>query len=321
MVVVTGANGFIGGAVCAHLRGIGMPVRGLVRTLDASTAARAEFMPVGDLTVIGEHALCNALRGATAVVHLAAHVHQPAHGKGDALAPMRRINVEVTERIARAAAAVCAAHCVFASSVKVNGEVTLPGRPFRESDPPDPHDDYAATKWEAEQALAAVAAETDMRVTALRLPLTYGPGAKGNLAALARAIRAGVPLPLAGIRNRRSVLGVGNCGAAIAVLLASEDPGGRGRMTPYLIADAEPVSTPELVRAMAAALAVTPHLFAISPGLLRFAGACVAQAPAVERLVGSLEVDTTAFRTRFGWTPPIPFANGLTKALRGTSPL
>ena len=321
MVVVTGANGFIGRAVCAHLRGIGTSVLGLVRTLDGSTAARAEFMPVGDLTAIGERALRNALRGATAVVQLAAHVHQPASTKGDALAPMRRLNVEVTERIARAAAAAGAAHCVFASSVKVNGEVTLPGRPFLESDPPDPHDDYAATKWEAEQALGAVAAETGMRVTALRLPLTYGPGVKGNLATLARAILAGVPLPLAEIRNRRSVLGVGNCSAAIEALLASEDPGGRGRMTPYLLADAEPVSTPDLVRAMAAALGVKPRLFAVSPGLLRLAGACIAQAPAVERLVGSLEVDTTAFRTQFGWTPPVPFASGLAAAMRGTSPL
>jgi nucleoside-diphosphate-sugar epimerase len=320
MVVITGANGFIGRAVCAHLRSAGTSVRGLVRTLDGGTAARAEFMPVGDLTVIGEHALRNALRGATAVIHLAAHVHQPALAKGDPLAPMRRINVEVSERIARAAADAGATHCVFASSVKVNGEMTLPGRPFRESDPPDPHDDYAATKWEAEQALAAVAAETGMRVTALRLPLTYGPGVKGNLAALARAIRAGVPLPLAGIRNRRSLLGVANCSTAIEVLLASEDPSGRGRMTPYLLADAEAVSTPDLVRAMSAALGVKPRLFAVSPGFLRFAGACVARAPAVERLVGSLEVDTTAFRTRFGWTP-VPFASGLAAAFPGTSPL
>ena len=319
VVVVTGANGFIGRAVCAHLRGVGANVRGLVRTLDASTAARADFMPVGDLTALGQHALRNALRGATAVVHLAAHVHRPA--RANDVVPMRRINVEATERIARAAADAGATHCVFASSVKVNGEVTLPGRPFRESDPPDPHDDYAATKWEAEQALAAVAAETGMRVTALRLPLTYGPGAKGNFAALARAIRAGVPLPLAAIRNRRSLLGIGNCGAAIEALLASEDAGGRGRMTPYLVADAEPVSTPDLVRAMAAALGVNARLFAVSPGLLRFGGACIARAPAVERLVGSLEVDATAFRMRFGWTPPIPFADGVADALRGTPPL
>jgi len=92
-------------------------------------------------------------------------------------------------------------------------------------------------------------------------------------------------------------------------------------MIPYLLADAEPVSTPDLVRAMAAALGVEPRLFSVSPGVLRFAGACIARAPAVERLVGSLEVDSTAFRTRFGWTPPLPFAEGLAAALRGAPPL
>jgi nucleoside-diphosphate-sugar epimerase len=92
-------------------------------------------------------------------------------------------------------------------------------------------------------------------------------------------------------------------------------------MIPYLLADAEPVSTSELARAMAAALGVKARLFAVSPGLMRFAGACVARAPAVERLVGSLEVDTTAFRTRFGWTPPFPFADGIKAALRATPPL
>ncbi|MEO8754938.1 MAG: NAD-dependent dehydratase, partial [Casimicrobiaceae bacterium] len=162
---------------------------------------------------------------------------------------------------------------------------------------------------------------TGLRVTALRLPLTYGRGAKGNVAALVRALRAGVPLPLAGIANRRSVLGVGNCSAAIAALLVSDDPVGHGRMIPYLLADAEPVSTPDLVRAMARALAVAPRLFSVSPGLLRFAGACAARAPTVERLVGSLEVDTTAFRTRFGWTPPLSLAAGMAAAFGMGAPL
>jgi nucleoside-diphosphate-sugar epimerase len=92
-------------------------------------------------------------------------------------------------------------------------------------------------------------------------------------------------------------------------------------MIPYLLADDGPVSTPDLVRALAAALGVKPRLFAVAPGMLRFAGACVARAPAVERLVGSLEVDANAFRVRFGWTPPFPFADGIAAAFRGTSPL
>ncbi len=192
------------------------------------------------------------MHGATHVVHLAARVHQPdADGEG-ARATMRRMNGDVTARLARAAAAAGAAHFVFASTIKVNGEATLPGRPFRESDPPDPHDDYATSKRDAELALAELAESTGLRVTSLRLPLTYGPGAKANFAALARAVRAGVPLPFAAIDNRRSLLGIGNFGDALATLLASDDAADRGRNTPYLLADAQPVSTPDLVRAIAA---------------------------------------------------------------------
>ena len=320
-VVVTGAGGFIGRAACATLEAGGYAVRGLVRALDAGTAARPQFVPVGDLAAIDDRRLAELMHGATHVVHLAARVHQPhADGEG-ARAAMRRMNVDVTARLARAAADTGAAHFVFASTIKVNGEATPPGHPFRESDPPDPHDDYATSKWDAELALAELAEATGLRVTSLRLPLTYGPHAKANFAALARAVRAGVPLPFAAIDNRRSLLGVGNLGDALATLLASDDAEARGRNTRYLLADAQPVSTPELVRAIAYALGVAPRLFAVPPSLLRFVGACAGRAAAVERLVGSLEVDTSAFRGRFAWTPPRTLAEELADAFAPGAPL
>ena len=215
-VVVTGANGFLGRACVPRLAAAGYRVRGLVRALDASTAASAQFMPVGDLTQLDDAGLHNALRGATTVVHLAALAHRPLDATPQSAAALRRLNVDVSERLARAAAASGVTHFVFASSVKVNGETSPPGRPLVESDPPNPEDDYAASKWAAECALAAVAEQSGLRVTALRLPLTYGPGAKANFAALVRAVRRGVPLPLAGITNRRSLLGTGNFCAALA---------------------------------------------------------------------------------------------------------
>lgn len=320
-VVVTGADGFIGRALVPFLAARGAAVRGLVRVLDGAEAVRPDCVAVGDLAELDERTAALALGGAAALVHLAARVHRPrAHGDDEAAA-MRRTNVAATERIARAAVAAGVAHFVFASTVKVNGEFTLPGHPFRESDPPDPHDAYAASKWEAEQALSAIAAETGLRVTALRLPLTYGPGAKGNFAALARAVHAGVPLPFARIANRRSVLGVGNLCDAIAATLASEPRDERGRCAPYFVADAEPVSTPELVRALAQAQRVAPRLLAVPPGVLRFIAACAGRADAVERLVGSLEVDTDAFRARFAWSPPQPLAAGLAATGGPAAPL
>jgi len=316
VVIVTGADGFAGRAVCAHFRAAGVPFRGLVRALSGATAARPDMLPVGDLATISEGALANALRGAGAVVHLAGRAHVMYVTATEPRVAFRAANVTATDRLARAAAAAGATHFVFASSVKVNGEATPQGRPFRESDPPDPRDDYAASKWEAECVLADIARETGLAVTILRLPLLYGPGVKGNFARLAGAVARGMPLPLGSIDNRRSLLGLGNFVAALDAVLEHPAPASRTAAT-YLLADATPVATMEMVRAIAAALGVAPRLLSIPPALLRAASACAGKAAAFERLAGSLEVDTTAFRTKFGWQPPRSLAEELADMARG----
>lgn len=316
MVVVTGAAGFIGRECVTGLAAAGHRVRGLVRTLDAGTAARPEFFAAGDLVAADDDALRNALAGATAVIHLAARAHKPLANTEEAAAALRRINVTTSERLARVAAGIGVTHFVFASSVKVNGEMSPAGRPLRESDPPDPVDEYGASKWAAERALEAVAEDTGMRVTALRLPLTYGPRAKANFAALVRVVRRGIPLPFASIRNRRSVLGTANLCSALAALLRSEEDGDAGRLVPYFVADAQAVSTPDLVRAIARALGVPARLWPLPPLALRLAAAAVGRSDAAERLLASLEVDTAAFRARFGWMPPLSLDEGLARALR-----
>lgn len=317
-VVVTGAGGFIGRAVMRALAARDFAVRGLVRD-SAPACGGVEVRAIGDLTKMNAHALAEMLRDADTVVHLAARVHAPAHV--DAQAMYRTMNVELTERLARAAAASGIAHFVFASSIKVNGEATPPGRPFRETDTPQPQDAYARSKWAAEQVLAQVAAATGLRVTALRLPLTYGPEAKANFAALARAIRRGIPLPLAGIDNRRSLLGVGNLADALAMVLTDVDTGAQGRCTPWLLADGSAVSTPALARAIGVAVGVPARLFTLPPSLLQGVAAALGREATLARLTESLEVDDRAFRACFGWTPPFTLQQGLAAALRSASPL
>jgi len=307
-VVVTGADGFIGRACVPLLQRAGHEVLGLVRALGPDTVARAEYMAVGDITQVPEPAIAGFMRGAGAVVHLAGLAHRAAASS----AALRTVNVEATARLARAAASQGIAHFIFASSVKVNGETTLPGHPFRESDPPNPLDAYGASKWAAERALCEMADSSGMRTTVLRLPLTYGPRAKANVAALARAVRRGVPLPLLGIDNRRSVLGVGNLASALVTLLASEREA--QPFTTYFVADAQAVSTPALVEAIARAMRVAPRLFALPRSLLRVAGAWSGRSETVERLLDTLEVDPSAFRDRFGWSPPLSLDEGMAQA-------
>lgn len=320
-IVVTGAAGFIGRACIAHLAGRGCVVRGLVRTLDAATAGRAEFLSLGDLATADPRALHHAMAGARAVVHLAARAHRLHDDAADPDAEYRRENVDVTRRVLQAAVDAGVPELVLASTVKVNGEATARGHPFVEDDPPHPHDAYAKSKWMAEQVTAEIAEAAGVRATALRLPLTYGPGVHANLDALARAVRRGIPLPFGAVANRRSLLGVGNFCDALSVLLASDGTAERGQLTRYFVADAAPVSTPDIVRAMAEAMRVPVHLIAVPPRWLRFGAMCVGHAGKAQRIVDSLEVDTTAFRTRFQWTPPVSFAEGMAAAFGSGAPL
>ncbi len=317
-VAVTGAGGFIGRAVIPALVARGFAVRGLVRDAPPEFAS-VEVRVIGDLTEHNQSALTDMLRDTDAVVHLAARVHLPE--RSDAQAAYRAMNVEVTQRLARAAVACGIAHFVFASTIKVNGEATAPGSPFRETDVPHPHDAYARSKAEAEALLAQVAADTGLRVTALRLPLTYGPDARANFAALVRAIRRGIPLPLDGIVNRRSLVGAGNLADALAAALGDVDPSAQGRCATYLLADREVVSTPELVRAVGTAVGVPARLFALPQQLLHVGARLAGREEALVRLTGSLEADTHAFRSRFHWAPPQTLAHGLRTALAQASPL
>jgi len=335
LVVVTGADGFAGRAVCAHLRRRGVEVRGLVRGLEGEARAREDIVATGDLAASDEQALAGAIRGARAVVHLAGRAHVARETAPDPGHAYQLANCVGTQRLARAAAGAGVAQFIFASTVKVNGEATVPGHPFIEGDAADPHDAYARSKWAAEQALRKIARDTDLEVTVLRLPLMYGPGVKGNFAKLVDAVARGVWLPLGAVANRRSLLSVHNFASAIEALLAP-DPSAlrhrvpfagaplaegtllesnpsalRYRAATYFVADAEVPSTPALIRAVANALQVSARLVAVPLPLLRLAGACINQSAAIARLTNSLEVDTAAFRGATGWRSPFTLEEGL----------
>lgn len=298
-LLVTGATGFVGAALCARLaadgwevvpavrRPSGLPREAVVGNLEAAT----DWRP--------------ALAGCDAVVHLAARVHVMRDTAADPLALYRATNTDATLNLARQAAQAGVRRFVFISSIKVNGE----GRdaPYRESDTAAPEDAYAISKWEAEQGLLRIAAETGLEVVILRPPLVYGPGVKANFRRLVDTVARGWPLPLGAIQNRRSLLYLGNFVDAIRVCV--EHPAAAGQT--FLIDDGEPVSTPELVRAVARAMGRPARLLSVPVGMLEFAGALLGRRAAVRRLTGSLWLDSSAIRSRLGWTPPYALQQGL----------
>lgn len=306
-VLVTGASGFVGRRVCARLRAAGHTVRAQVRHALALPGID-DIRATGDLAALAGSAFAELVEGVDAVVHLAAVTHAGDLREEGAWPRYRAINVDVTQALGKAAARAGVTAFVYLSSIKVNGERS-PWTPagwqrLSADDPPRPEDHYGRSKWLAEQALAAASA--GMRVSLLRPPLLYGPGMKANLLRLFAAVAARRPLPLASIDNQRSLLGVDNLADAVAHALIAAPTGVRV----YTLADAE-LSTPALVREIAAALDVQPRLWPCPVAVLRGAGRLSGRRGTIERLTGSLVVDREAIAATLGWRPPQPFAVGL----------
>ena len=246
-----------------------------------------------------------SLRGVTGVIHLAARVHVTDDRAQDPLDEFRRVNVEGTAGIARRAAEAGVKRFVFVSSVKVHGEQR--DTPYTERDEPAPADAYGQSKWEAEQALRAIERETGMEVAVIRPPLVYGPGVRANFLRLLEAVHRRTPLPLGLVRNRRSLVFVGNLADALARCLTHSNAAGRT----FVISDGEDVSTTALIRLLADAMHLRAILLPVPVGILRLTGRLTGKADAITRLVGSLNVDSRAIREHLEWRPPFSLRDGL----------
>lgn len=253
----------------------------------------------------------DALAGIDAVVHLAARVHVMRESGMDGLQEHRRVNTEGSATLARAAARAGVQRFVYLSTIKVNGERTT-GKPFTETDAPDPADAYGLSKLEAEQQLARIADETGLAATIFRPPLMYGPGVKGNFRRLISLVRRRIPLPLASIANARSILGVDNMVSAIdAVLLRPQPVSGT-----FLVSDGHDLSTPELVRRIGVATGLNPLVFACPPSLLLAAASLAGKGGEARRMIESLSVDCGKLRRELQWNPPVSIDAGIAAAVQ-----
>src|SRR5437870_4567769 len=310
-ILITGATGFIGSALSHGLLEAGYPVRGVVR---ASTrvprratpaSANLEWVVLHDRST--EHETDEALQGVQVVVHLAARIHVMVDDASNPLQEFQRVNVDWTERLAARAAAQGVLRFVYLSSVKVNGEQTVV--PFTEQDPPKPQDPYGVSKWEAEQALARVSTQTGMETVVVRSPLVYGPGVRGNFLQLLNLLPRGIPLPLASIRNQRSLVYLGNLVDALARCI--QDPRAAGRT--YLVRDGEDLSTPELVRRLGVAIGSRVCLWPCPTSFLYWMGQVAGKRGMIDRLVKSLQVNSSKIQTELGWSPPFTVDAGLSE--------
>jgi nucleoside-diphosphate-sugar epimerase len=302
LILVTGATGFVGTALCHALSQQGYRIRRAVRS--GPHAAVENAYPISDMTQ--EAAWQQALQGVSAVIHLAARTHVLDDRSADPLAEYRKVNVQITNALARQAAANGVRRLVFLSSIKVNGESTAVA-PYAESDLPAPEDAYGISKLEAERALEQIAKTTGLETVILRPPLVYGPQVKGNFLRMLGAVSRGMPLPFASVNNRRSLIYVGNLVDAIITCINA--PAAAGKT--YLLSDGEDIASPVLIGKLAAAMGKSARLLPCPPALLMLGATMFGKQAAAARLLGSLRVDSTRIRRELGWQPRYSLDQGL----------
>jgi nucleoside-diphosphate-sugar epimerase len=338
-VLITGAGGFVGCPLCKELFNRGYQVRAAMRT-HAQLSSAGETATVGEIDV--DTQWTDALRDVDTVIHTAARVHVMKDTAADPLTEFLKVNLYGTSNLAQQAARAGVKRFVYVSSVKVNGESTAPvytlspspsdettghsakranyahqvaGYPlkgegknaFLESDEPDPQDAYGMSKWRAEQDLQRIAKETGLEIVILRPPLVYGPGVKGNFISLLAAINRGIPLPLAGANNLRSLVYVGNL--VDALITCATHPAAAGQT--YLVSDGEDVSTAMLVDLIAQSLGRNSRAFNFPHGLLRAVATLLGRAEQMDRLFGSLRVNDEKLHRELAWSAPYTLEQGL----------
>lgn len=298
-VLISGATGFVGSGVIDRLLVMDdVSVIAASRRTDLVWPLAVTPLLLSDL---GSSSQLIALEGVDAVIHSAARVHVMSDQASDPLAEFRKVNVAGTLNFARQAAEAGVRRFIFLSSVKVNGEGTPVGVPYRADTPAAPVDSYGVSKMEAEQGLRELAAETGMEVVIIRPTLVYGPGVKANFLNMMRWLHKGVPLPFGAIHNRRSLVALDNLVDLIVTCI--EHPAAANQT--FLVSDGEDLSTTDLLRRMGAALGIPARLLPVPSWLLEVGAAMLGKQALAHRLCGSLQVDINKTRELLGWSPPV----------------
>ena len=309
--LVTGANGFIGAHLVRYLLDNGHDVRAIdssEQTVSQDGISRLETVRIARSTtdIAAWHAVC---RDIDVIFHLAGRTHSKGVSLPSARPFFFQENLEMTRALAEAAIKARVRRFVFTSSVAVYGTASAAGEAFQEDSPalPHPHNFYAQSKLAAEEFLLSGNVCAAMEPVVVRLPLVYGEGAKGNIATLVWLARSGIPLPLAGIENRRSFINIQNCVDFLHV--AAYRPGAGGRI--LLASDREDITTPDLIRAIARELGKPARLFPVPSWFLKIACYLSRQKARFEKLVGNFQIDPSASCAFLGWSPKVSFSEGI----------
>lgn len=298
-VFLTGSSGFVGQRLSECIANKKeFSLRITTRTLQQKPFDR-RITVCAPRAISGETAWHDALKGCEVVIHAAARVHVMDEKEKDPLKKFREINVDGTLNLARQSAQLGVKRFIFISSIKVNGEFTLPEQMFSPEDPPKPIDAYGISKYEAEQGLKLLAAETGMEVVIIRPPIVYGSGVKGNFPKMIRWLETGIPLPLKSVKNKRSLVSLENLVSLIITCI--DHP--QAAQQVFLVSDGTDLSTADLLQKVGNALNKPVRLFSFPYSLLKCLAFVLGQGAIFQRLCGSLQLDISKTCKTLGWKP------------------
>ncbi len=302
--MLTGSNGFIGSFLADFLTAKKFNLIHTYRSIPDHLKTLPGRHEIGNIDA--DTQWHTALQGVDAVVHLAARVHIMQENNRQPLKAFREVNTLGTLNLARQAVEAGVRRFIYLSTIKVNGEQTV-NKAFFADDTPSPQDPYAISKFETEQQLLALSQQTGLEVVIIRPPLVYGPNVKGNFLRLMQLVNKGLPLPLGGIKNNRSLVSVTNLCSLITHCLVQQHAAGEV----FLVSDGHDLSTSELFEKIAAAMHRPSRLFHLPEKGLYWLTRWSGRSAEYERLFGSLRVDITKNKQLLGWEPQQPIEKGL----------
>jgi nucleoside-diphosphate-sugar epimerase len=302
-ILITGANGFIGTHLCRELSNRNISFRSTARNTNENNYI--DFISC-DLETSEE--LDQLMDGCDIVVHLAGRAHVTSD---DSREKYRIANEFVTQRIVNAAARNGITRFVYLSSIKVNGESSNPGMPIRQSDTPNPLDNYGHSKLATEQGLQEICLVNNMEYVIIRPVLVYGKGVKANFSSLISAVKRGLPLPIAGVKNTRSMIGINN----LIDLIVNTCTNPKAANQTFLASDGDDISTPALVRLIAKSLNRPARIFPFPTSILRLFASVIGRSSTIDKLTGSLSVDISHTMNSLNWQPPFSTESEIAKAV------
>lgn len=303
-ILITGANGFIGAHLCQELSNRNIIFRSTARNTNEN-----HYIDFISCDLETTESLNHLMDGCDIVVHLAGRAHVTSD---DSQEKYQVANEFVTQRLANAAVQNGIARFVYISSIKVNGESSGPGLPIRQSDTPNPLDNYGRSKLAAELALQEICRVNNMDYVIIRPTLVYGKGVKANFSALISAVKKGLPLPIATVKNVRSMIGINN----LIDLIVATCTNPKAANQTFLASDGIDMSTPELVRLIAASLNRRSRIFPFPISILRLLAALIGKSSAIDKLTESLSVDIRHTTNTLNWHPPFSIESEIAKAVK-----